>query len=211
MNSRRMSNALTNTLECIRGVPERQQRPRARKQDFAKSDLPLPLAELTSSEVCRSRFFEMISIFKSSTQSMHSKQLQILCKHTRQPFGIERRCLRSASNNQRREIQKFPKMHQNLSEIPVWGVFGQNRILKMSHASKFQFWSTKPLPTRPMTIKVFETIQGATTGPMVASESTGTHLFSARKNSKISEIRKSALPRTAENPVYPRSVFGTRM
>ena len=111
--------------------PNRQPGPRARKLDFAQSGLPLPLAELTSSEVCRSRFFEIISIFKSSTRSMCSKQLQILCKHTRQPFGIERRCLRNVSNNQRREIQNFPKMHQNLSEIPVWGVFSQNRILKM--------------------------------------------------------------------------------
>ena len=137
---------------------------------------------------------------------MRSKQLQILCKYTRQPFGIERRCLRSASNNQRREIQNFPKMHQNLSEIPVWGVFGQNRILKMCNAIKFQFWSTKPLAPRPMTIKVFETIQGRTSGPMVASESMGTHLFSVRKNSKISENspnrQKSALPRTAENRTY---------
>ena len=186
--------------------PNRQPGPRARKLDFAKSGLPLPLAELTSSEVCRSRFFEIISIFKSSTWSMHSKQLQILCKHTRQPFGIERRCLRSASNNQRREIQNFQKMHQNLSEIPVWGVFGQNGILKMCKTMQLQFWSTKPLAPRPMTIKVFETIQGATTGPMVASESIGTHLFSVRKKSKIfknSQNRpKSALPRTAENRTY---------
>ena len=167
--------------------PNSQPGPRARKLDFAKSGLPLPLAELTSSEVCRSRFFEIISIFKSSTWSRRSKQLQILCKHTRQPFGIERRCLRSGSHNQRRENQNFPKMHQNLSEIPVWGVFGQNRILKMCNASKIQFWSTKPLAPRPMTIKVFETIQGRSPGPMVASESIGTHLFSVRKNSKIFE------------------------
>ena len=86
--------------------------------------LPLPLAELTASEVCRSRFFEIISIFKSSTRSMRSKQLQILCKHTRQPFGIERRCLRSASNNQRREIQNFqknaPKSERNPSLGRIW-------------------------------------------------------------------------------------------
>ena len=162
----------------------------------------MPLAELTASEVCRSRFFEIISIFKSSTQSRHSKQLQILCKHTRQPFGIERRCLRSGSHDQRREIQNFQKMHQNLSEIPVWGVFGQNRILKMCNASKIQFWSTKPLPTRPMTIKVFETIQGATAGPMVASGSTGTRMFSIRKNSKISENPKMLSRADIRKPRY---------
>ena len=121
---------------------------------------------------------------------MRSKQLQILCKHTRQPFGIERRCLRSGSHDQRRENQNFQKMHQNLSEIPVWGVFGQNRILKMCNASNLQFWSTKPLPTRPMTTKVFETIHGAPTEPMAASQSMGTHLFSVRKNFKKSKITK---------------------
>ena len=88
--------------------------PRARKQDFANSDLPLPLAELTSRLVrvrCAADFFEIISIFKSSTRSVRSKQHQILYKHTRQPFGIERRCLRSGSHDQRRENQDFQKMH----------------------------------------------------------------------------------------------------
>ena len=139
-----------------------------------------------------SRFFEIISIFKSSTRSMRSKQLQILCKHTRQPFGIERRCLRSASNNQRREIQNFQKMHQNLSEIPVWGVFGQNGILKMCHASKFQFWSTKPHAPRPMTIKVFETIQVATPGPMVASGSMCTYICTCFTSAKIQKISRKS-------------------
>ena len=51
-----------------------------------------------------------------------------------------------------------------------------------------------------MTIKVFETIRGAATGPMVASESMGTHLFSARKKSKIFEN-----PKIDQNPVYART------
>ena len=41
-----------------------------------------------------------------------------------------------------------------------------------------------------MTTKVFETIRGAPTEPMAASESMGTHLFSVTENSKISKNPK---------------------
>ena len=135
---------------------------------------------------------------------MRSKTCRILCKHIRQPFGIERRCLRSASNNQRREIQRFSKNAPKSERNPSLGrIFGQNRILKMCHASKFQFWPTKPLAPRAMTTKTFHTIHGAPTGPMVASESMGTHLFSVRKNSKNSENPKISVTSDSRKSSVP--------
>ena len=84
----------------------------------------------------------------------------------------------------------FKKMHQNMTEISVWSWIRSFWIFECVVGSYLQFGSTKPLPTRPMTIKVFDTIRGAPTGPMVASESMDSHLFSVSKNSKISKNRK---------------------
>ena len=79
------------------------------------------------------------------------------------------------------------KNHQKSSKITK---NVPKRDLKFCHASKIQFWPVKCLCASPMTTNTSQTIQGATTGPMVASESTVRDLISVRKNSKKSENPK---------------------
>ncbi len=68
MNSERMPNTLTNTLESIGGVPEPPAATKGSKTGFWRFSLPLPLActmqRRTSNEVCKSRNFQLFFEFR---------------------------------------------------------------------------------------------------------------------------------------------------
>ena len=64
------------------------------------------------------------------------------------------------------------------------------RDLKFCPASKIQFWPVKCLCASPMTTNPPQTIQGATTGPTVASRKWCTHSISVRKKYFFSKIPK---------------------
>ena len=83
---------------------------------------------------------------------------------------------------------KFMKNHQKSSKNTQNPKNAPKRDLMLSPASKIQFWPVKCLGPRQMTTNTPQTIQGATTGPMVASESTVRDLISVRENSKISDF-----------------------
>ena len=57
----------------------------------------------------------IISIFESSIQPRHSKQLQILYEHTRKPFGIERRRQQQPTPRYSKFSKSAPKSDQNPS------------------------------------------------------------------------------------------------
>ena len=63
------------------------------------------------------------------------------CKHTRQPLGIELRCPRSDSNNQRREIQNFKKCTEIWSKSQSGTGLGHFWIFESVYPSDLEFGS----------------------------------------------------------------------
>ena len=93
---------------------------------------------------------------------------------------------------------KFTKNHQKSQKI-IKTV--PKPVLKLSHASKIQFWPVKCFCCCPMTTNTPQTIQGAAAGPMVASRTWCRASISVRKIQKFSKIPKSALREHTKNQV----------
>ena len=91
----------------------------------------------------------------------------------------------SKSSKFMKKQQKSPKITKNAPKPKI----------QLCQTGYLQIWSVKCLVPSPMTTNTSQTIQGATTGPMVASRKWDNHSISVRKNSKISENPKISVTR----------------